>query len=163
MGRDPNWGRFWEHPALGLSQRELFERTRVALHDRLAALPTDPEHFGMIHADLHPGNLVVDDERLSVIDFDDAAFGWYLYDLAVALSHHQTTIDFPALRTALIAGYAAHRAFPDEDSATLELFLLVRRLATIGWMHQRPEVDAREYLATTVPLVVGLSEAFLDG
>jgi Ser/Thr protein kinase RdoA (MazF antagonist) len=161
MGADPNWGRFWEHPDLTPEERALFERTRAALHGALAALPREPAHFGMIHADLHPGNLLVDGERLSLIDFDDAAFGWYLYDLAVTLMHHQGKPGFDDLAAALLAGYRSRRALSAEEPARLPMFLLVRRLAVIGWLRQRPEIDAADRLAAMKPLTRQLCEGFL--
>lgn len=134
---------------------------RAKLHAELAALPRDPEHFGMIHADLHHRNLVIDGEALSLIDFDDAGFGWYLNDLAVALMHHQLRPDFGRLQGALLAGYRAHRPLSDQDAARLPMFLLVRRLAVIGWLHERPEVDAAQYVADMKPLTCQMCEALL--
>jgi Ser/Thr protein kinase RdoA (MazF antagonist) len=94
----------------------------------------------MIHADLHPGNVLVrPDAGLSVIDFDDAAFGWYAYDLAVALSRYEGGAALDTFEAALLRGYRARRAFDEE--AQLPLFRLVRRLAVIGWLGQRPEID----------------------
>ena len=39
----------------------------------------------MIHADMHSQNVLIQEDKLSVIDFDDAGFGWYGFDLAVAV------------------------------------------------------------------------------
>ena len=36
----------------------------------------DPSVYSLIHADMHPGNILVDGDRLTVIDFDDAGLGW---------------------------------------------------------------------------------------
>ena len=30
----------------------------------------------MIHADMHSQNVLIQEDKLSVIDFDDAGFGW---------------------------------------------------------------------------------------
>ncbi|HEY2481724.1 MAG TPA: phosphotransferase [Caulobacteraceae bacterium] len=158
MGEWPSWGPFWEHAALTPGEQALMAATRVKLHAALSALPRDRQHFGMIHADLHHGNLLIDGDKLSVIDFDDAAFGWYLYDLAVALVHHQRREDFAQLQGALLAGYRARRALSAEDEARLPMFLLARRLGVIGWLHQRPEVDAGDYLAEMKPLTLALCE-----
>ena len=42
-------------------------------------------HYSFIHADLHTGNLLVAENRLAVIDFDDSSFGWHSYDAATVL------------------------------------------------------------------------------
>ena len=163
MGLAPSWGPFWEHAGLTAGEQALMATTRAKLHAALGALPRDPEHWGMIHADLHHGNLLIEGAALSVIDFDDAAFGWYLYDLAVALTHQQRRPDFTELRDALLAGYRSRRRLCVEDENRLPLFLLVRRLAVIGWLHQRPEIDAGAYLAEMKPLTCQLCEDFLRG
>jgi Ser/Thr protein kinase RdoA (MazF antagonist) len=61
------------------------KRARILQH--LQTLPKDRENYGLIHADLHFGNFFVDFEtgRITVIDFDDCALGWYVMDLAVLL------------------------------------------------------------------------------
>ena len=35
--------------------------------------------FSLIHADLHPRNVVIDGTHAAVIDFDDTGFGWHQY------------------------------------------------------------------------------------
>ena len=66
----------------------------------------------MIHADLHPGNVVISGDRLHVIDFDDAGFGWHAYDLAVALKDYQNDPQFDAYQTALIQGIVSVGRWP---------------------------------------------------
>jgi Ser/Thr protein kinase RdoA (MazF antagonist) len=100
----------------------------------------------MIHADLHPGNLLVRGDDLAIIDFDDAAFGWRMYDIAVALTHQQAAPDFATVRGAFLAGYREVRNLPEGEAAQLSLFLLVRSLVQLGWLHERPEIDPGEWL-----------------
>ncbi len=50
----------------------------------------------MIHADMHLDNVLKDGERLNVIDFDDAGYGWHAFDLAVGIYHLLLN---PTLRT----------------------------------------------------------------
>src|SRR5271154_671527 len=89
MGDAPFWGPFWDHPVFSAAERRLVMETRDRIRGAMDRLGCDPAIFGMIHADLHDGNLLSDGERLTVIDFDDCAFGWFAYDIAVALYHHQ--------------------------------------------------------------------------
>jgi len=146
MGPAPRWGPFWDHAALTAEDRELVIRARDVLHARLSALPQGPAVFGMIHADLHPGNLLVRGDDLAIIDFDDAAFGWRMYDIAVALTHQQAAPDFATVREAFLAGYREVRNLPEGEAAQLSLFLLVRSLVQLGWLHERPEIDPGEWL-----------------
>jgi len=61
---------------------EALQRAR-ALITRIRTWPHDTQTYGLIHGDLHEGNLQWDGSRLSAIDFDDCEYHHYLYDLAV--------------------------------------------------------------------------------
>ncbi|NJN50685.1 MAG: phosphotransferase, partial [Gammaproteobacteria bacterium] len=153
MGHTPFWGRFWEAPALTRQERSQFADLRARIHGILEGLDTSPAHFSLIHADLHPGNIVVHGPHLHVIDFDDAGFGWHAYDLAVALKNFQGRPDFDDLRRALIEGYRTRRPLGDAAIDRLPLFLLIRALATIGWISARPELGHPEYVQTMIAYV----------
>jgi len=144
MGEAPFWGPFWEHPKLSEAERRLFLETRGRLHAVLDRHGREPSTYGVIHADLHPGNLLVGGDKLTVIDFDDAAFGWHQYDLAVALIRHQSRPDFAAIEAACLRGYRGARDLPEPALDLVPMFRLVRGLAQIGWLHQRPEIDPGE-------------------
>lgn len=142
MGLSPSpfTGPFWALPELTASERARLEHLRGTIHDRLLRLETGPVTYSMIHADLHPGNLVVNGERLHVIDFDDAAFGWHMYDLAVGVYHYQGDPSFPEIVDAVFEGYREIRPLDTESTALLPVFLLIRTLDRIGWLVNRPDV-----------------------
>lgn len=76
---------------------------------------------------------------MALIDFDDSAYGWHLYDLASALVEDRFSPDYEALRAALLRGYREHRSLATRDIELLPAFMLVRGMAIIGWFHERPE------------------------
>lgn len=163
MGPQPVWGRFWERGDLTASERLLLLETRDRLHGLLTRYGKDRSKFGVIHADLHPGNILVEDDRLTAIDFDDVAHGWYLYDLAVALYEFQKHGDFPALRDACLAGYRRVRPLSAEEVAMLPVFLLVRGMAEIGWLADRPENATASERAAMKDFVVAQCRDYLRG
>ena len=160
MGDAPFWGPFWDHPVLSASERKLVVETRDRIRGAMDRLGRDPSIFGMIHADLHAGNLLVGEGRLTVIDFDDCGFGWHLYDIAVALYHQQSSRRFEALQDAFVRGYRTRRAIGDDALALIPMFLLVRGLAVIGWLLQRPEIDASRTIGAMKARVCAQCEAF---
>ena len=140
MGDAPFWGRFWEHPELAAEQSALFSQARARLFTVLDQLEKSSETYSVIHADLHSFNLLVHGSTLSVIDFDDAGFGWHAYDLAVALLPYRTTGTFGNIQDAVLRGYRSRRPLAEAVTAMIPTFLLVRRLAIVGWMMHRPEL-----------------------
>jgi Ser/Thr protein kinase RdoA (MazF antagonist) len=145
VGEQPFWGRFWELAALTPGQKGLLVRARAKMAADLAAYGTKPDRYGLIHADLVPENLLVDGNRVQVIDFDDAGFGWHLFELATSLYFITGDSIYPMARESLIRGYRTEREMPDEALAWLPLFLAVRGTTYLGWVHTRPGSDtARE-------------------
>lgn len=145
LGPAPLWGRFWEVERLTPAQRRLFAEARDVLWDRLGALPTDDASFGLIHADLHQGNVMADGERLTIIDFDDAGFGWFAHELAVALHPVLEEPPFEAALDALIAGHRRIHPMGDDEVETIHTFLTIRSLMIIGWLDQRAELPIYEH------------------
>ena len=139
LGENPFWGRFWEHAALSKAERRLLLRARDNMRGVLGAYGEEPGHFSLIHADFTPDNIIYDGDDLAIIDFDDAAFGWHVYDLASVLFECRGARDFGMLQAALLEGYCARRPLAQQDLDMLPAFLLVRGMAIIGWYGQRPE------------------------
>jgi Ser/Thr protein kinase RdoA (MazF antagonist) len=95
----------------------------------------------MIHADLAPGNLIIQGENLHIIDFDDAGFGWHMYELATGLYPYQDHPRFSEMVNAVFGGYREDRQLCEESTGLLKLFLLIRALALVGWRAARPELE----------------------
>jgi Ser/Thr protein kinase RdoA (MazF antagonist) len=161
MGDAPHWGPFWDHRGFSEAERRLALDTRARLHAALAGLDRRPAGYSLIHADMHPGNVLVDGDVLTVIDFDDAGYGWHAYDIAVALFYQQRGANFEAFERAYVAGYRSVRRLSEETLALLPMFRLIRGLAQIGWFHQRPELDRAERFEETKGIVLEQCRAFL--
>ena len=139
MGDAPFWGPFWVLPELKAAEREHILNARRAIHRVLSDYSKEGGTYSLIHADLHPHNLLVNGDQLHVIDFDDSGFGWHQYEIAVALDAYRKPPHFEVARDALIAGYRSERPISDAAIELLPIFLLIRSLALLGWLHERPE------------------------
>ena len=138
-GPNPSWGQFWEQDILSPDERTLLAEMRDRLHAVLAKYGQDRTRFSVIHADLHPGNVLVNGNALIPIDFDDTAFGWHMFDVAVALHQCQDLSHFPQIYAACLEGYCSVRPVAEEDLLMIPTFLLMRGLSEIGWFGDRPE------------------------
>jgi Ser/Thr protein kinase RdoA (MazF antagonist) len=139
LGDRPHFGRFWEYHSLSAQEQRMLLHARDEIVRVLMAYGDDARVFSMIHADMNDENLVIDGDRLTVIDFDDAAFGWHLYDIAIALNGCAEPVA-GASEAAFVAGYRSVRTMSDADLALLPMFRLIRGMAVLGWKGERPEV-----------------------
>ena len=134
FGPDPRWGRWRDGLGVGPAEREILGRLEAALKNRLAAFGAGRERYGLVHADTRLANLLVHEGSTAVIDFDDAGFGWYLYDLGTAVSFFEHDPAVPGLIAAWLEGYRRLAALPDEDEAEIWTFIMFRRLLLVAWI-----------------------------
>jgi Ser/Thr protein kinase RdoA (MazF antagonist) len=160
VGSAPLWGPFWSSPNLAPVERAMLRDTRRSLASALHRLGRGADVFGLIHADLHPGNVVMKDGLLTVIDFDDAAFGWRAFDIAVAVSRQWGESGFDAILEAFLDGYRSVRPLDRDTEALVPMFCLIRALSVIGWLDQRRELDSAPYLDATKAKILLACERF---
>jgi Ser/Thr protein kinase RdoA (MazF antagonist) len=130
VGDTPFWGRFWEHPEATPDQRATLIRARGFLRDRLESHALTAQ-IVPIHADVLRENVLVNDQSLSLIDFDDSGWGFALYDLGTVLSQNLYEPAYEAIRDALMDGYGT------TNREMVEVFTLARTCASVGWTMPR--------------------------
>lgn len=160
---DPDglWGDWRRAPGVDAATRETLNDVDRRLRDHLAAYGQTRDRFGLIHADMRLANLLVDGSGVTLIDFDDCGFGWFVYDLAASLSFIETRTDLQNLIDAWCAGYATVRHLADQDIAIIAPMILLRRMALLAWIASHSETDlaqkhAPRFAADTVALATGL-------
>jgi Ser/Thr protein kinase RdoA (MazF antagonist) len=162
LGDQPFWGCFLDHPALDGSMRELIVEACAKARADLHQFGSHSQNYGMIHADFVPENLIVDGNDIVLIDFDDAGFGWYLFELATALYFYLDDPSYPEIRDALLAGYRSVRPLSDAEWGHLPLFLFLRSLTYVGWVHTRHETEtAREMAPMFIERTLQLARVYL--
>ena len=80
FGDNPAWGKYWRNPSLSKEESELIYK--VKNESKLLLRKIHNGDKGLIHADLLEENILVGNQKLWVIDFDDCGFGFREYDLA---------------------------------------------------------------------------------
>jgi Ser/Thr protein kinase RdoA (MazF antagonist) len=117
-------------------------RAAATLQQTLADWPRDAAHWGWIHGDLHPWNLLAQREQAGVIDFGDAGWGYLAQDLAAVLQFLRQPLGvvvsqrppFQDLRRALFTGYAQVRTAPEDFEHQVDVLHRLRVLNTLQWM-----------------------------
>ncbi|MGH3410478.1 MAG: phosphotransferase enzyme family protein, partial [Streptosporangiaceae bacterium] len=143
--------------------RAVLGRLAGALAGRLARFGTGPGRFGLVHADTRLANLLVDGGRVSVIDFDDSGFSWFLYDVGTAVSFFEHQPHVPELVDSWLSGYRRVLSLPAEDEAEIWTFIMFRRLLLVAWIgsHQAAEI-AQQLGAGYTQDSCDLAERFLS-
>ncbi|MEM9045621.1 MAG: phosphotransferase [Pseudomonadota bacterium] len=153
VGATPHWGRWQDGLGLTGGGRTILDRTCDVLEQRLDAFGTGPDRFGLIHADLRLANLLIDGDRIGLIDFDDCGFGWFAFDFAAAISFYETDPSIPDLQDAWCRGYRTVADLPAEVEAELSTFIMLRRLQLTAWIASHSETPTAQEMGT----------AFTDG
>lgn len=162
VGPAPAWGDPLRITELAGADRELVVAAIARIRTVLEAYGTPAHRFGPIHADLTPENVLRTSHGLVLIDFDDFAAGWHLFDLATALYFFTPHPRADEYRAALFAGYESVRPLDAADHAAFPAMLLARGLTYLGWAADRRGEDTAEWHARTVlPHVVELARALL--
>jgi Ser/Thr protein kinase RdoA (MazF antagonist) len=157
------WGRFQDLEVLTSEQMATLDTARKLLVALLTDLGKGPEVYGLIHCDLLPENLLGSGDDIYLIDFDDAGYGWYLFEFATSLFFLLGEPYFDDVFDALVEGFRSERALPDEQLALLPAFFLLRALVYLGWAHTRSETDtAKEMTPMIVEAALEMAEAFIS-
>jgi amicoumacin kinase len=111
------------------------------LINKLFSLPIQRDTYGLIHNDLHQGNFFVEDTTIKLFDFDDCAYNWFAYDLAVSFYHAVWTglsfnHEWKTLPTDFLDhflnGYAKENYLHQDILEQLPLFLRLREFFLYG-------------------------------
>jgi Ser/Thr protein kinase RdoA (MazF antagonist) len=141
FGDQARWGRWQDGVGVGPAERRVLARLDDALRARLTAFGQGPERYGLVHADTRLANLLVHQGSVSVIDFDDCGFSWYLYDLGTSVSFFEHSPEVPGLVDSWLTGYRRAGRLTAEDEAEIWTFIMFRRLLLLAWIGSHQGVD----------------------
>lgn len=134
----------------GFAQKYLppSEQKAIALFDvilgKIEELPRHKNNFGLIHFDLHPGNLFIDQGKLSILDFDDCQYNHFVGDIAISLFYGVPFQETEQNRNELakrfldhlLKGYTEIRSISQEELQWIPLFLKYREIDLYTVIHR---------------------------
>ena len=136
-------------PRFGTVLEDAVERAQQHI-DALWRNPPHPPH--LLHGDVNLGNVLVDDHRITLVDFQDLFWGFELQDVVIA------TVSLPH-GDAFRAGYESVRPWPEADPSTVAALAAARRLDILNFgLHSgRPALD--EFVARhAAPVMAWMSD-----
>jgi Ser/Thr protein kinase RdoA (MazF antagonist) len=144
----PHWDRIGNdfNPPVKLSTEETgIQRQRTAILDQIQELPKTPDVYGLVHLDLHLGNILLhaDSPAIMLLDFDDLAFGWFVMDLVtpitdivVCYSGQKKDEIINTYLAEAIAGYQLERELSGAHQAQIPLFLNLLEIGLYTRFHK---------------------------
>jgi Ser/Thr protein kinase RdoA (MazF antagonist) len=113
---------------------ERYTRAALALAE-IADRALDGVEIQPVHADLHLGNILLRDQELRLLDFDDMAIGPPVQDLWLAVPGRDE--ESQRLRASLVAGYEQFRVFDHSSLSLIEPLRGLRMVRYAGWLARR--------------------------
>lgn len=120
------------------SSRELIEKIK--------GLNKEKSSYGLIHGDINLGNFFIDDDKITVFDFDECQYSWFIEDIAIQLFYTVYVIldDTIEEREELaqkfmdrfMKGYRRENTVPDHWLKQLPIFLRLREIIVHVGMHR---------------------------
>ncbi|HHW09059.1 MAG TPA: phosphotransferase [Firmicutes bacterium] len=115
--------------------------------DLMDELDTQPDSFGLIHADLAVSNLIVNGETITPIDFAMSGYGYFMQDLGDLSSSFGPL----HIRKAMLDGYDTIRRLSTSDLKYVEAFFVSGILYFMA-IHLHSGVH-REWFMRRVPVI----------
>ncbi len=150
--RRPEWHQWEYNRAFPYGERlPIIQQKYEQLVADLHALPREVDSYGLIHNDFNDGNFTVDYDNgdITVFDFDDCCYFWFMYDIACAWEGGIGRTMFRPLEERrafmghymeqVLTGYHRENTLSAEWLARLPLFLRLTQMQEL--MHYAQYLD----------------------
>lgn len=146
IGSQGHWGDWRHAPHLNKKDHNIIE-------EAISRIATDLEHYGqsetrygLIHADLRLTNLLLQDHRIGVIDFDDCGMSWFMHDLAAAMSFNEHHAAAPQWVEHWLTGYEKTAHIEQDEYTMLPTFIMQRRIQMMAWNGSHAQTEMAQSL-----------------
>lgn len=141
---NPKHRRFnWDEDTLYLMAESVLGETYKDVNQKLQSIihliqtyPIASDNFGLIHTDLHIGNMVISEQgKLTFFDFDDSSYKHFISDIAIIIFYfmgfsHKTITEKTELAIKImkpfIKGYSRHNHLSKKEWLNLNVFFKLR-------------------------------------
>ncbi len=113
--------------------REPYKIVSQQAREVMESFGKGPDAYGMIHGDMYPENVLFKGRDVYIIDFEDCGFGYWMWDIGVALGSWTWTDEWHWMRDASLEGYTQIRSLPEAQLRQLDLFMAVSYAMMVLW------------------------------
>ncbi len=151
-----------------ISEREiaLFKVIAQKVRPKMQALSKNAENHGLIHGDFQQTNYLFHKGQIRMIDFAECGWGYYLFDIAKAISRFEVEDADqpanPAMRNAFFKGYDRFRPLSTVYEQHLQVFLAIRFMITTNYMLRSGNPYIHAEAPIWIPRFVNWFRKFLD-
>ncbi|KUP09343.1 aminoglycoside phosphotransferase [Bacillus coahuilensis m2-6] len=116
--------------------------------DSIKKLPKTNDTYGLIHSDVHLGNFHVQNGNITIFDFDDLMYQYFIHDLAIVLYYsllgsnmeeEEKTLFARHQLSCLREGYESQHILDECWYEHLHLFLRLRDISLCGVIYKKFE------------------------
>lgn len=146
VGSAAHWGDWRDASGLSPDDIAIVEAALQTIDEQMVRFGKSPERYGLIHADLRPTNLLLHEDDTRVIDFDDCGMGWFMHDLAAAISfeeHHPNVAEWVKH---WIEGYERVSMLGKDERALIPAFITQRRIQLTSWVSSHSQTEMAKSL-----------------
>lgn len=135
------------------SQSEVHRSCRELINE-IDALPKNGDIYGLIHGDINVGNFHVSDNGITLFDFDECQYSWFMEDIAIQLyylvyvygddSIDERTSQASQFMEFFMKGYTSVATIDEYWLRQIPLFLRLREIIVYIGMHRSWDLDNLE-------------------
>ena len=116
----------------------------------------------LIHADLNPWNILIENEELKIVDFEEALLGFPIHDFSIFLFYYKDGKRFEFLRVkeSFIEGYSKIINDFRFDEFTVEMLMAARKVNFMNYVLDINE-DPENYIKKSLPIVKRFIKEYL--
>lgn len=120
--------------------------TRKYIESVFKGFPKTHDNWGIIHADLQGGNIIVHKNTVIPIDFGFSGYGYFLFDIGLTLASYSTV-----LRKKVLEGYKSLRDIDDADEQMISAGFIMGIFGAFGFHINNPKYH--EWIQRRIPYV----------
>jgi len=150
---DPAWKRpDWDDEMMDFADLYLPASESIARQKYLAVctylrgLPVESASYGLIHQDAHQGNFLMDEDgSITLFDFDDCVYSWFINDIAIVLFYMAVEEDGPTFTQEFmphfLQGYCQFHTLDSKWLKEIPHFLKLREIDLYAVVHRDFDVN----------------------